>query len=476
MDPQTQSNLPHQQVLQHYKFPFTLRPDQAQAIDVLCQWDRAGCYMDVGTGKTAVSTACAFYMGILGLVEQVIVIMPPILLLQWEAWLKSFPMLDVSLYRGTPAQRLKNDLSADFLLTTIGLFKNDFERLQKHFRDSKVMVIVDEAAMIRRPQTGNFKAVRDFLFLPNKSVMLLTGTAINSPLHCYGYIKLITPHIYRNFSQFKAIHVMQEDIFGEPTGYKNLDTLAENMLLQAIRIEAEDVINLPEVTYVPIHYELEPAHRKLYDRVVEELLVTLDDGEVIDALVPQRLYHQTQLLLLRPAEFGGEKIEPAAFKLIDQMAEEAGMFSGSGEKLLIYANHNLANESILAYVTKLKLNAVLVYGQNSPAKNAANVQKFLDDPAVQVMIAHPKSAGVGLNLQKVCRMVLFLELPITPNDFIQTVGRIKREGQTRKCIIWMALAKKTIQDRLKRSVVDKEDMIQTVMPTKETLRSALYGR
>ena len=105
----------------------------------------------------------------------------------------------------------------------------------------------------------------------------------------------------------------------------------------------------------------------------------------------------------------------------------------------------------------------------------ASVQQFLKDPEVQILIAHPGSVGIGGNFQSVCRAVLFLEIPTTANTYIQALGRVKREGQKRNIIVWLATAKGTIQMHLRQVVVKSEDMVQIVMPTKETLRSALFG-
>ena len=470
---------PSDLVVKEYPIPFTLREDQVDAIDTVCNegWDRTALFMDVGVGKTVTATLITLWMALAGKVDYIVIIMPPILLDQWEEWFDEFPDLTFGTYWGTKPQRKKINLDVDVLVTTPGMFKNDFEKLKGFHKDKKTMLIVDEAAMLRRISTLLYSAVREFTHrLENKSLLMLTGTALGAPAHAYGYISLKTPELYRDHLRFTLKHVEYVDQYGEPSKYKNLDLLQENLMKQTIWVKAEDVLDLPELTCSPKIYSLTKAHYKLYDTLVEDKLLELDDGRILDGTIPERLRHTCQKAILSPAVYGGEKIEPAGFQLIDNFVEELGISAASGEKLIIYCNYNETNVATYEYVTKkLKLNAVFAYGVPGPKKNLVALGRFLKDPAVQILVAHPLSIGIGINAQKVCRAALFLEIPLTANQYIQAVGRVKREGQTRPIIIWLATAKKTIQMSLRRTVTKSEDIVQVMMPTKDTMRKALFG-
>ena len=466
-------------VVQEYPIPFKLRQDQVDAINTVCEsgWSRAALFMDVGVGKTVTATLITLWRALAGEVDRVLIIMPPILLDQWAEWFEEFPDLTLETSWGSKAKRKKINLDVDVLLTTPGMFKNDFEILKEFHRHEKTMLIVDEAAMLRRISTLLYAAVREFTHtLENKSLLMLTGTALGAPAHAYGYISLKTPEIYRDHLRFVLKHVEYTDQYGEPSKYKNLDLLTENLMKQTIWTKAEDVLDLPKLTCSAKVYSLSPAHYKLYNDLVEEKLLELDDGQILDGTIPERLRHTCQKAILSPAVYGGEKIEPNGYQLIDNFVEELGITAGAGEKLIIYCNYNVTNEAVYEYVTKkLKLNAVLAYGVSGPKKNLESLNKFLTDPSVQILVAHPISIGVGINAQKVCRAALFLEIPLTSNQYIQAVGRIKREGQTRPIIVWLATAKRTIQVSLRRTVTRSEDLVQQILPTKDSMRKALFG-
>lgn len=460
-------------VLQYYPVPFVPRKDQYEDVARLITWQRSGTFLPIGAGKTFTSTMVALHAALSGSVQQIIVIAPPILLSQWAQWLRSFEGIgSVVVYRGLPSVRANLDLNADCVLMTSGVLKNDYQKLIDFYRDRKVFVIVDEATVVRNIDTLTHKAFRDFVRLPSKFFTLLTGTTISAPHQAYGYINLITPGVYRDYTQFLAIHVTGVDQFKEPCRFARLDLLAENLVLQAVRREADDILDLPEVTYVPVQYELTAAHKRLYDKVIEELLVVLDDGVVLDGLTPGRLRATAQRVIMMPSEFGGASINPTGFGLIDAMTDEL-----DGEKFIIYANYHTSCEAIYAYCQQLKLNPVIVYGGalSSSAKNQVSLSKFIDSKDCRVLVGHPLSCGVGVdNLQHVCRAALFLELP-TPSLFSQAVGRLKRTGQKKNCVIKIATALGTVQVGMQKRALEKEDLVQQVAYTKDSLRRALRG-
>jgi SNF2 family DNA or RNA helicase len=154
------------------------------------------------------------------------------------------------------------------------------------------------------------------------------------------------------------------------------------------------------------------------------------------------------------------------------MADELG-----GEKFIVYANYHTSCESIYEYCKKAGYTPGIVYGGllSSAAKNLAAVERFKTDSKCRVLVGHPQSCGVGIDgLQHVTRAALFLELP-SPALFQQAIGRIKRVGQHKNCVIKIAVAVGTVQVDLQRKALAKEDLIQQVVPTKESIRRALLG-
>lgn len=151
-------------VSEHYQLPYPLYDFQKAWLNAFGDCEGAGMYFEVGTGKTITAIAASLYHKILDPETTVIVLMPPILLNQWQENLLQIPNIGkVQIYAGSPAVRNKIDLNVSYLLMTIEIFKNDFEKLYNFYLDKPVTLLVDEATSIKNINTGNYRAVKAFM-------------------------------------------------------------------------------------------------------------------------------------------------------------------------------------------------------------------------------------------------------------------------------------------------------------------------
>lgn len=149
-------------VYANYGMPFPLYGYQEAWVNAFADCEAAGMYFQVGAGKTLAATTAALYHR-LRHPGHTVVLMPPILLRQWDKWLKSIKGINsVLMYRGTPAERAKLDLNADFVLMSMDIFKRDFDRIYDFFLDRNATLIIDEAVSVKNPATQNHKCVWAF--------------------------------------------------------------------------------------------------------------------------------------------------------------------------------------------------------------------------------------------------------------------------------------------------------------------------
>lgn len=475
--PQPKTELsPYEQVKRHFTLPFDLYPFQVDAVNELAPLPRSGWWAEPGTGKTAMSTVASLYHRLQEPGTRTLVIMPPILLPQWHRWLCSIPEVgEVLMYRGTPKQRAALDLdSADFIVVSYDIFKRDHERFMSWASEGKRDIICDEATAIKNVSTDNHRRVAEVA--AGNNLMLLSGTPISTPIDGYAYCRLVAPGSYRSLRQFEMIHVAERDFFGNVTKWANLGLLADNLLINSVRILKQDVLkDLPQVAYSPTLYELSREHQRLYERLAEEQLLLLEDGGKIDATSQQRLYQALQQIVMNPAHFSGKPdFRPAGYDLLDEVLQELDVLNpDAGNKLLIFANYKMTIRNLLTYLVAYKPAAA--YSEISAKAQSEGVERFLNDPTCRVFIAHPKSAGMGLNLQEVCADVLFLELPLVPNDFVQAVARVNREGQRRPVQVRLATAAGTLQVRRQKLLLDKDEVANQVQGSFEDLRAVIFG-
>jgi SNF2 family DNA or RNA helicase len=467
---------PYEAVREQFDFPFELYPFQIDAVNDLCQYDRAGFYWEPGTGKTAGSTHWALYHYLLEGVTHWVVDLPPILLHQWARWLSSVKRksdgtaIKALVYEGTPKKRQALNMKADFVLISYGLFKNDFERLSNHFSQFKYGLMCDEAHVVKNIQSQTHKAVRDFA--DGRHLALLTGTPLTTPMDAYAYMKLLVPGLYRNLRQFENLHVEEKDDYDRVVKWSNLDLLSSNMKLQTSRVLRREVqTQLPPVTFTRINYSLAPAHIKLYQRIAQEKLVEFEDGREINAISQQALYSALQQVVINWAHFeDDESKEPAALELIDEVYEEIGPTA----KLAVVANFIRSNAYL---VRKLeKYGAVAVYGEVSASGKQKAIQRFIDDPSCRCILLQPASAGFGVDgLQHVCSDMLVLEAPTVAPPFYQVTARLDRDGQPNPVNCRVAIAEGTVQTRMFNNLLNNDATVNSVQGGYKDLREAING-
>ena len=84
-------------------------------------------------------------------------------------------------------------------------------------------------------------------------------------------------------------------------------------------------------------------------------------------------------------------------------------------------------------------------------------KKKWDAGKIRMLIAHPQSAGHGLNLQKATNEMCFFDLHPSLENFLQIIGRLNRQGQKFLVRVHLLLAKGTYDMRVWESLKTKQD-------------------
>lgn len=450
--------------------PFTPHIWQLEDCADAISHDRYALFTPVGGGKTFCGTVVASAWND----PTVLVLVPPVIIPQWVAWLNSLPKIGSAIaFNGAPAQRHALPIeNYRWLVMTLDIFKRDAALLTRNYEGTEVTVIVDEAQALKNSGSDNFKKVRDFA--EGRKLLMMTGTPMSSPIDAYSYIKLKTPEDYRNLSHFHNMHVSDWNIFKQPTKFCNLDLLSTNLYKQSAHRTKEEIHKLlPKCNYKPLLYELAPAHKKLYDKIAEQMLLELPSGQQIDMTTASALYNGLQQVLVSWSHFAGEpSLRPAAFDVVDETLGEIGWGQAGASKLVIWTYFKRTTEAVLQYVNSLNPGcAVAAYSGSDSAKS---VYSFENDPTVTVIVAQPGSAGAGTNFQYVSWESLFLECPTRSIPFRQALGRIDRQGQKYNPTQRFATAKGTLQVKMFRDLLNNDDVVMKV-ENKRTLRDYILG-
>lgn len=460
-------------IVKKYSFPFPPLGYQRETIDahVADCIDHAGLFWGVGSGKTYSSTLLnMIYREQAG--AQVIQVCPPLLLRQWSRWLSKCG-ISYKVYSGTPKQRkeITFDRDTKYFVMTIDVLKRDFDRITNDFGQRKIMICVDEATSIKNFESANFRAILQLSV--GNGIVLMTGTPVSTPRDTYAYVKLLNPHVYRSFRQFENIHVAQRDFFGNVSEWQNLELMRSNLSLRSSFVSTPEANpDMPRARITEWEYELEKHHLRLYRELVDRQILIFESGAAIDASTPQSLFQKTQQIVLNYGHFAQQNdLVPAGFGVLDETIQEIGK-----AKLVIFAGYRMSVRAITEYLLRKGVQAVQVNGDVSQREKDEAVDRFRDDPACQAIVMNPKSGGTGIDgLQYVTNTVLFMEIPTVPGDFYQGVGRVERPGQKLITDVRIATALGTVQVRLRNRLLSADGLINTIVPSLNDLRAALYG-
>ena len=385
---------------------------------------------------------------------------------------------DTLLYAGTPKDRKKFNFEHDIIIMSFEIFQKDYDTI-KNFPG---YFVVDEATILSNPNNKFYKMLNGGIIkksivvpgrmLPKKEVIqfpqlndgccLLTATPSNNPADLYGLIKTIDPDIYANEFQFKRLHVSEENIFGSPTKFANLDLLKENLRSCASIRFSDDLLDLPEKVVNVVEYDLEENHYRLYKKLVEERMLVFEGRIVIDALSAGAIYNWSQKIILNP--------DRALYKGSIKGLELLDTIVKGNPSSLVMSQFTMTNDKLMERYRSLGVGGI--YGNISRAQQIKAIQNFKEGK-LRAVFAHPRSGGIGLNMQ-ICSNVVFPEIPITARDYRQSIGRCYRQGQKERVIVTILIARKTIQKTLLKRVLARDDTNSVVLGTPKTLREELF--
>ncbi len=135
-------------------------------------------------------------------------------------------------------------------------------------------------------------------------------------------------------------------------------------------------------------------------------------------------------------------------------ADYAAQLARNVGKVVFFAKHIDVMDTAEQTFAKRGIRYASIRGDQTPKVRKENIEAFLTDPDVAVVVCSLTAAGVGLNLQVASNLVL-AELSWTSAEQTQAIDRVHRIGQTEPVTAWRIIAAQTIDSRLAQLIDDK---------------------
>jgi SNF2 family DNA or RNA helicase len=335
----------------------------------------------------------------------------------------------------------------------------NYEGVKAHLNELIVMdfdvACFDEAHYLKNPKSQRTKAC---LELRARRNFLLSGTPmLNQVNELWTLLHKVQPDRFPRYWGF----VSRYCVFGgykekQIVGVKNERELTDKLQSVMLRRLKKDVLGLPEVQYITRRVDLLPEQVKLYNKVVEEMILPradTDDPDEIDNALTKFL--RLKQICGTTLEFTGEDHSSK----LDLAVEDDEEILANGHKIVVFTQFRAVQQ---AYVTRMRARGHKVYLLNGDMKTTerhAELGRWKAEPGAAVMCAMLQVAGVGLNMTE-ARYGSFLDELFVPGSNQQAVDRMHRIGasMTQSVQIRKYIVRNTIEAR-----------VQTILKTKSKL-------
>ena len=424
-----------------------LRPYQEQAADFLYERDRAMILAPVGAGKTAITLTAMRDMLAAGGVQRFLVVAPkrvaesvwPVEARLWT------PELSLSVVIGTPNQRVKA-LQANARVV-VATYDNLQWLAEQPLRFDGV--VFDELTRLKNPSGKRFKAILKVLG-DMRIRWGLTGSFTSNGLEdVFGQCKVIDQTLLgRSKGAFlqQYFHCINRD-FGEWTPAAGaLAQVMTRIKPATFVLDAGDYKDkLPPLHVVKTSCAMGMAD---YKAMKKNFMVQFPDTQAVAA----------------NAGVVTAKLQQMASGFVYAEGKETKWISDHKFQVLddLLAENQHAN-TIIAYQYKAELAELQRRYPRAVTLDEPDAIERWNAGKIELLLAHPKSAGHGLNLQfGGCHMV-FLSLPWSLELYEQTIGRLHRSGQTRDVWVYILQTEDTVDEKIYDALHDKKSLSQLAM-------------
>lgn len=463
--------------------PFTPRPYQTIARNFAIDTPRCGLWLPMGMGKSATVLSV---LDILSLVEDVYpaLIIAPLRVAQstWPdevAKWSCFSHIRISAVVGTASER------AAALREKADIYTTNYENLpwlQEHLGDEWPFrtVIADEATKLKgfrlRQGTKRAKALARVAHTKIKRFIELSGTpSPNGLVDLWGqaYFLDAGQRLGRTFDAFRQ-RWFQKSFDGfsiDPLPFAQ-EQIQDKLKDVCLSLNAADYFDLKEPIVNTIYVDLPPKAREQYDEMEKRMYVELMEDDLTHEVEAFNAAARTMkcLQLANGAAYVGEdnskwvEVHDAKLKALEDVVEEA-----AGMPVLV------------AYHFRSDL---------SRLRNAFPRARVLDsDPKtirdwnagrIPVLLAHPASAGHGLNLQDGGNIIAFFGHNWNLEEFQQIIERIgptrqMQAGHNRPVFIHHIVARKTVEELVMKRMETKRE-VQDILLEAMKHQGGTYAR
>jgi SNF2 family DNA or RNA helicase len=460
------------------EFVGELRHYQRRALSwlqFLAKLGLGGCLADdMGLGKTATTLA--------HLLERPgphLVVCPLSVVRNWSQEAARFtPKLDVKIHHGANrAQGLheddtlfESDPERQLVITTYGLLPRDLEHLGEVDWST---VVLDEAQMVKNPNTKAARAVRQ---LRADQKLALTGTPVENRLsELWSILDAVNPGLLGSLKKFREQFGTPIERHGDELAAARLRRLTQPFVLRRTKADKRLLPDLPDKIEQIAYAKLTREQATLYQQVVDQLLADAEQAKGMRrrGLVLAALMRLKQICNHPAHALGdGSRLAGRSGKLtrFDELVTE---LLDAGERALVFTQFREMGELLRTHVgDQFHFDPPFLHGGVSRNGRDRMVDAFQDGTGPPLLLVSLKAGGTGLNLTAASQVIHY-DRWWNPAVEDQATDRAWRIGQERTVNVHKLVCEGTVEERIGVVIDDKRKLADAVVGTGEAWLSEL---
>ena len=406
---------------------------QIKALDETKNLNRCAYFLDMGLGKTFVGSE-----KMKGLGERInLIICQKSKVNDWVDHFKTYYSW-IETVDLTKKETIEQIVNWESRIAIVGVINYELAwRRKELLKLHDFTLMLDESSLIQNPTAKRTKFI---LKLNPANVILLSGTPCSgkyenlwTQAHLIGWSisKKAYDETYVNWRKMyigtQAIRVVDKI---EP--YKNIDRLKQKLRDHgAVFMKTDECFNLPDQTIIDVKCDSTPAYKKF----MKDSIVTLEDETQLigDTTLTKRLYSR-----MLASQYNGNKFD--AFEELIQ---------STNDRLIVFYNFD-AEFEILEMIADANDRPISV--ANGKTKDLTAYETETNS----ITFVQYQAGAKGLNLQKANKLIWFSPTEKC-EDYMQSMKRIHRIGQSKPCFYYRMIARGTIDESIYRALERGED-------------------
>jgi len=426
---------------------------QEFAINHILKNHASGLLLDMGMGKTVCAlTAASDLLHDYFDVCRVLVIAP--LRVAEDTWSREAEKWDhlrylrVAKVLGPEKDRLRAlDARADIWVVN----RENVDWLVNHFGKKWPfdMVIVDELSSFKSASAKRFRALRKVRPLI-KRIVGLTGTpAPNGLIDLWPQVYLLDmgERLGKTLTGYRDRYFVPDQrnktvIFSWKPKPGADDAIQTRLADLCVSMSAKDWLVLPERINNEIRVKLPHKTKEQYEQLERDFLLPFTNGDVV---ANTAAVLSNKLLQLANGAVYDENGKVKTFHDEKLMALDEIIETSNGQSVLVFYSYRHDKDRIKEHLKRYKPRELLA---------ESDIQEW-NDGQVSVMLAHPASAGHGLNLQAGGNVIVWFGLPWSLELYQQANARLDRQGQKQGVIVHHLITEGTIDENVMAALAGK---------------------